>query len=289
MKISSLKQVIREAIDEVVAELNQTNESAPPNFPSALEKKLLKQYSDNPSKAYATMWTIHNKKNEGNQRVCEMWTAWEEKSLKEAADEEMDMENPAESKEVELAKKLKSLADELLVMHGVGDESAPEDDAVAPEPVNSPADAELKEQDEEQHDETNMESPEESKEVQIAREVMNIASELLSMHGASEEESGEEDVDDMGEPTQAEKLAEAKSKKFDKKFLKKKLAAKKKKKLKENTEQAPEGFKYLGALNSGIQLPKATDWTRFYVSSSGNYEKFMSPSLKVWYDVDSSG
>lgn len=39
-------------------------EKAPPGFDPDLEKKLLKQYADNPERAYATMWTIHNKKNE---------------------------------------------------------------------------------------------------------------------------------------------------------------------------------------------------------------------------------
>jgi leucyl aminopeptidase (aminopeptidase T) len=40
-------------------------ESAPPNFPEDLEKKLKAEYKDNPEKAYATMWMIHNrKKNE---------------------------------------------------------------------------------------------------------------------------------------------------------------------------------------------------------------------------------
>jgi hypothetical protein len=43
----------------------KVKESAPPGFDQDLEKKLLKQYKDNPERAYATMWTIHNKqKNE---------------------------------------------------------------------------------------------------------------------------------------------------------------------------------------------------------------------------------
>lgn len=41
------------------------DESAPPNFPQDLEKKLKAEYKNNPEKAYATMWMIHNrKKNE---------------------------------------------------------------------------------------------------------------------------------------------------------------------------------------------------------------------------------
>jgi len=37
-------------------------EKAPPGFDEKLEKKLLAQYKDNPGRAYATMWSIHNKK-----------------------------------------------------------------------------------------------------------------------------------------------------------------------------------------------------------------------------------
>jgi hypothetical protein len=51
----------------------------------------------------------------------------------------------------------------------------------------------------------------------------------------------------------------------------------------------PVGMKYLGMLNSGITLPESDDWRRFFVSGNGNSEKFFSPKLKVWYDVDSSG
>lgn len=39
---------------------NKMKESAPPNFPEKLEKKLLKYYKDNEQLAYATMWKIHN-------------------------------------------------------------------------------------------------------------------------------------------------------------------------------------------------------------------------------------
>jgi hypothetical protein len=48
----------------------KVKESAPPGFDQDLEKKLLKQYKDNPERAYATMWTIHNKqKNESIDRA----------------------------------------------------------------------------------------------------------------------------------------------------------------------------------------------------------------------------
>ena len=111
-----VRQIVKEAIGLGVAETN-IQESAPPNFPAALEKKLLNQYKDVPQKAYATMWKMHNAKNEGNQRVCEMWAAWESKGMNEEHDE-TDMNNPEEKREVELAKKAKAAAEEILNMHG---------------------------------------------------------------------------------------------------------------------------------------------------------------------------
>lgn len=56
-----------------------------------------------------------------------------------------------------------------------------------------------------------------------------------------------------------------------------------------NAFDDPVGYKALGWQNSGITIPKTEDWRRFYVSRSGNEEKFVSPKLKVWYGVDSSG
>jgi hypothetical protein len=46
------------------------DESAPPNFPMDLEKKLLAQYKDDPSRAYATMWTIHNKQKPKKESIA---------------------------------------------------------------------------------------------------------------------------------------------------------------------------------------------------------------------------
>jgi hypothetical protein len=45
------------------------DESAPPNFPQDLEKKLKAEYKDNPEKAYATMWSIHNKQKEKKESI----------------------------------------------------------------------------------------------------------------------------------------------------------------------------------------------------------------------------
>lgn len=49
----------------------------------------------------------------------------------------------------------------------------------------------------------------------------------------------------------------------------------------------PIGYKYLGWLNSGIKVPEAKDWREFYYTNRG-HGKSLSPSLKVWYEVDSS-
>lgn len=78
-----IKQIVTEAIGLGVAETN-LQESAPPDFPPALKKKLLAQYKDVPQKAYATMWKMHNAKNEGHAKVNEMWAAWEAKGMNEA-------------------------------------------------------------------------------------------------------------------------------------------------------------------------------------------------------------
>ena len=49
----------------------------------------------------------------------------------------------------------------------------------------------------------------------------------------------------------------------------------------------PTGYEYLGYLNSGIKVPDATDWLEYPVRMHLDY--YLSPSLKVWYAVDSSG
>ena len=100
MKKSELISLIKEVITEVYNQTNESQvmglgvaESSPPDFPPSLEKKLLAQYKDNPEKAYATMWTIHNKKNEGDKRVTEMLDKWQQQEIKranEAVGEQVD-------------------------------------------------------------------------------------------------------------------------------------------------------------------------------------------------------
>lgn len=151
MKRSELKSVIREAVEEVmkefaplgVADETKLDETTPPNFPKALHDKLLKQYKDDKGKAYATMWKIFYAKDKGHKKIDEMWTAWEAKSKtneesapeqtekpvsQEEPHDETDLSNPEENKEVELAKKIKALANDLLSMHGVESEEGEKED-----------------------------------------------------------------------------------------------------------------------------------------------------------------
>jgi hypothetical protein len=122
MKRSELKNIIREVVEEVmkddfaplgVAQEQRLDEKTPPNFPKKLHDKLLNQYKDDESKAYATMWKIFYAKKNGNKKIDEMWTAFEGKDH-----DETDMSNPEEKREVELAKKAKDAADAILKMHG---------------------------------------------------------------------------------------------------------------------------------------------------------------------------
>ena len=131
MNRAQLKEIIKEAVEEVmnefaplgVADEGMLQEKAPPHFPKALHDKLLKQYKGEEEKAYATMWKIFYAKEKGHKKINEMWMGWENKSANEAAEgevdhDETDLSNPEEAREVELAKKIKELAKELLTMHG---------------------------------------------------------------------------------------------------------------------------------------------------------------------------
>ena len=122
MNKSELKKIIREVVEEVmkddfaplgVAQEWRLDEKAPPDFPKKLHDKLLKQYKDDEGKAYATMWKIFYAKKDGNKKINEMWMAFEGKDH-----DETDMDNPEEKREVELAKKAKAAAEEILKMHG---------------------------------------------------------------------------------------------------------------------------------------------------------------------------
>ena len=122
MNKSELKNIIREVVEEIMkddfaplglAREWRLDEKAPPDFPKKLHDKLLKQYKDDEGKAYATMWKIFYAKKDGNKKINEMWMAFEGKDH-----DETDMNNPEEKREVELAKKAKEAAEEILKMHG---------------------------------------------------------------------------------------------------------------------------------------------------------------------------
>ena len=49
---------------------------------------------------------------------------------------------------------------------------------------------------------------------------------------------------------------------------------------------APKDYKNLGWANSGIAIPKANDWLDW--STGMHTTHYLSPSLKVYYSVDSS-
>ena len=209
MKRNELKQLIREVIKEFaplgVADEVKLDEIAPPHFPRALEKKLLAQYKDTPQKAYATMWKIHNAKNEGNQRVCEMWAAWENKSINEGIAEE-DPNNPLYVEYVSdrqgedpfmmsgqkfrfVNAKYPNGKKDIGVYAFSGDVvyaydafrkmyNLKEEEVATPQSQEAP------------HDETDLSNPEEAKEVELAIKIKTLADEILGMHGANSEEGG---------------------------------------------------------------------------------------------------
>lgn len=233
MKRSELKQIIRESVEEAMAEINggpqglgvaqewRLDEKTPPNFPKKLHDKLLNQYKGDEEKAYATMWKLFYAKDKGHKKVNEMWTAYEAKSLNEAAEaqnsehDETDLSNPEEAKEVQIARQIHGLVKKFLSIHGVSEEPESEKGEEGTEETpEAPMNEEGGEED--------LDNPEEKEEVDIARQIKTLADELLSMHGVEGEEGGEET---SAPEAEGEPIAEVK--KTVKK--KKKLAVKKKK------------------------------------------------------------
>jgi hypothetical protein len=208
MNKSQLKQLVRHIIKEAiglgVAESN-LDESAPPNFPSALEKKLLSRYKDVPQKAYATMWKIHNAKNEGHGKVNEMWAAWENKSMNEA-DENVTVRAtvqnnvyPITSEEIETVVKKYGVQIKFIGDAAFGTETLRNYSFTLTGPsgqvdalVNELSEYDLEQHAgiefedvklEESHDETDMSNPEEKREVELAKKAKAAAEEILKMHG----------------------------------------------------------------------------------------------------------
>lgn len=129
MKRSELKQLIREAVEEVMQEFAPLGvaEGIPSSVRSAAEKAggEPKDYKQ----AWKNFYAQHGDAKKATKQVKEMWIASESKSLNEAEEmdqnekhDETDLSNPEENREVELANKIKALANELLGMHGVKDE-----------------------------------------------------------------------------------------------------------------------------------------------------------------------
>lgn len=149
MKNSELKMLIREVVKEAmsefaphgVAETDGLEEGIPPEVRKSAEKA-----GGEPTdyaKAFRKYYAQTGDVKEARRMVKEMWlqTATNKKNEvddmsqddvemdQDAEHDETDMSNPEENKEVELAKQIKSLADQLLAMHGVGaeDEEGMED------------------------------------------------------------------------------------------------------------------------------------------------------------------
>ena len=197
-----IKQIVTEAIGLGVAETN-LQESAPPDFPPALEKKLLAQYKDVPQKAYATMWKMHNAKNEGHAKVNEMWAAWEAKGM----NEDVSGQNVAYIAHVDntvypmTGDEIAAIIDSHkgVKMKWIGDAAFDTEtlrnyrfkisgptgeidslvDELSQENGIDFQNAKLGES----HDETDMSNPEEKREVELAKKAKEAANAILKMHG----------------------------------------------------------------------------------------------------------
>ena len=135
MKKSELKALIREAVEEVMNEFSPLGvaQEGIPGMSDTKMEKYLKKHKGNKNAAFKDAWrdaiSECGDPKRASMMVKEMWTAFENKSLNEAEEkgqdeehDETDLSNPEENREVELANKIKKLANELLSMHGVKDE-----------------------------------------------------------------------------------------------------------------------------------------------------------------------
>jgi len=215
-----IKQIVTEAIGLGVAEGN-LQESAPPDFPPALEKKLLSQYKDNPPIAYATMWKMHNAKKKGHAKVNEMWAAWEAKGMNEDVSG-MNVAYIAHVDNTVYPMTGDEIAD-IVQKHGVkiewmgnakygkvwDDERTKHYEFKISGPTRE-VDSLVDELSEEngidfqnaklaEHDETDMSNPEEKKEVGIVKKMKKHVDAFLKMHGQLDEAGGETDMSDPAE------------------------------------------------------------------------------------------
>ena len=120
MKRSELKALIRETVEELMNEdfaplgvaEEKLSEKAPPGMKDDVKK------AGNTPEAYKAAWkkfySQHGDKSKASKQVKEMWLETEGTGKHD----ETDMSNPEEKREVELAKKAKEAAEEILKMHG---------------------------------------------------------------------------------------------------------------------------------------------------------------------------
>jgi hypothetical protein len=227
-----IKQIVTEAIGLGVAEGN-LQESAPPDFPPALEKKLLSQYKDNPPIAYATMWKMHNAKKKGHAKVNEMWAAWEAKGMNEAVSG-MNVAYIAHVDNTVYPMTGDEIAN-IIKKHGVKMEwlgnakygkvwddertkyyefkisgTTGEVDSLVDELSQENGidfqNAKLKES----HDGTDMSNSEEKKEVGIAKQIKKHVDAFLKMHGQLDEVGGEMDMNNSAEKKEVDHATEIK-------------------------------------------------------------------------------
>lgn len=225
MKISELKNVIREAIEEVTAELSQNiSEGEVQEFRQHMLKRLrsMPKYKNaSPATVNRVVDMLVAAWQGGDKRIAEMWTGWESKELKEGAQASIN----ASVSKAEM-QKLVQMAAPYKLSHKVdgasghvvfsGDQG--QLDAFVNHALESDLDVAFDDTISatgmlREHDETDLSNPEEAKEVELAKQLQDLVNKLLVMHGVGEEESeetpeGEEEVS-AEEPAQKEPMAEA--------------------------------------------------------------------------------
>jgi hypothetical protein len=130
IKKSRLKQLIREAIMEMNAEMEDHDET---DLSDPEEKKEVQIGREIQALVYQLL-AMHGVVDGEEEKEDGEDTEQEDSEPIAEADEEADADNPAENEEIEIAKKIKNLANELLSMHGITDDG--EDSEEDSEPIN---------------------------------------------------------------------------------------------------------------------------------------------------------
>jgi hypothetical protein len=206
MNKSELKNLINEAIGEAMTE------SIPKNFPVKLKNKILKKYK-NPRQAYAVIDSIAKKMEEGDQRISEMWMAYEEKGKNEG--------HESMGEDLLYVEYVSQMRDEEPFMMGgqkfefvnakypngktdIGVYAFSGDVTYAYDAFRKMYNIK------ENHDETDMSNPEEKKEVGIAKKMKKHIDAFLKMHGQLDEVGAETDVSDPAEKKEIDHASEIK-------------------------------------------------------------------------------